>query len=226
MVKKLLLIIVCIALSLPSHAIIWKYDSFNTTNKTCRLTGWSGTQPTSGKISIKSTYTHTDGVTYTVNSIAKNALNDLTEVTQITIPATVTRIGKVPYTGGLENKSNGVENFSNCPKLEKIIVDADNPNFLSTTHGILTSKDMYFLYRVPAACPIVGGEFNIYAKVVSITDGCFSGNNTIQTLTIPAALYEISGTPGFNEMTALKAYKVSENCTTFIVKDGPHPTQP
>lgn len=105
MVKKLLLIIVCIALSLPSHAIIWKYDSFNTTNKTCRLTGWSGTQPTSGKISIKSTYTHTDGVTYTVNSIAKNALNDLTEVTQITIPATVTRIGKVPYTGGLRIKA-------------------------------------------------------------------------------------------------------------------------
>lgn len=80
------------AVSAP--AITWKYGNLNSSTLQCRLTGWSGNEPSSGKLTVPSYYVNpADGKSYTVVSIGDGALDSLKTVTQITIPASINRIG-------------------------------------------------------------------------------------------------------------------------------------
>ncbi len=212
-----------IAAAMPVHAITWKYGSFHATYKTCKLTGWSGNQPTSGKLTVPSTYTHTDGVTYTVNNIASGALNDLTEVTEITIPATIKVIGKAEGgnpTPSFVDTANGVSNFQNCPKLTAFKVASGNTKFAATGAGILASKDMRFLYRVPQAIELSSGDLNISSKVVHFMAGCFNGNTTAETMTIPAVTHNISEEAGIYEMKKLAKIIVAQGNDDYHINGG------
>ena len=91
MIKKYALVLAALLCTFVSQAIIWQYDSYDAKKKTCRFSGWSGTQPSSGKLTIKET-TEKDGVTYTVTAIAAGALNGLDKVTELTIPAGIATI--------------------------------------------------------------------------------------------------------------------------------------
>lgn len=77
--------------ALSAQAIVWKYDNYDKQKKTCRFSGWGGSQPSSGKLKIKET-TEQDGVTYKVTAIKEGALNGLDQVTELTIPANIRRI--------------------------------------------------------------------------------------------------------------------------------------
>ena len=217
---KFLLSVAALAAVTSSQAITWKYGSFHATYKTCKLTGWGGNQPTSGKLTVPSTYTHTDGVTYTVNAIASNALDNLTEVTQITIPSTIRYIGKINSSGGLETNYYGTENFSNCPKLATFKVDSQNKYFTATDNGLLVNKDQTVLYRVPAAVTASSGKLTLPDKIETITDGTFSGNTSISNLTISQPTFRISSDAGFHEMPKLTTIKVASGNQYYAVKDG------
>lgn len=91
MIKKYALIALAALCALSAQAITWKYDNYDKSKKTCRFAGWGGSQPTSGKLSIKET-TEKDGVTYKVTAIKAGALNGLDKVTELTIPANVSYI--------------------------------------------------------------------------------------------------------------------------------------
>lgn len=113
MKRKLLSALILILPAFYSNAITYTYGNLDANNKTCSLVSWGGNQPTSGKLTLKETY-EKDGVTYKVVRIAAHALDNLTEVTEITIPANVRRIGDT-YGDYLSSCLN----FFNCPKLKK-----------------------------------------------------------------------------------------------------------
>lgn len=208
------------AIAVSSNAMSWKYDSFNSSKKTCKLVGWGGKQPTSGKLTIPSEYKHTDGITYTVTNIAPDALNNLTEVTEITIPSTIRYIGKVNSTGGLETVYYGVENFNDCPKLAAFKVDSQNKYYTATDDGMLVKKDKTVLYRVPTVITATSGKMTLPAEIECIADGAFSCNTSISNLTIPTATFRISQYAGFHKMPKLTTFKVASANQYFVVKDG------
>ena len=218
--KLLILFLALVGITKEASAITWKFGSFHSTYKTCKLTGWGGNQPASGKLTIPSTYKHTDGVTYTVNNIASNALNDLTEVTEITIPASVTYIGSADFSDNLMARTNGVDNFNNCPNLSKIKVESANPRFGSTGAGLLVSKDLGKLFKVPADVNVEGGILTLSSKTQIVTDGCFKDCWSINTIGFPAGILEISPDAGFEEMEQLSGFTVAGSQSSYGVADG------
>ncbi|GEM_PF-1303604 len=219
MFRILISVIVFASAAVSANAIVWKYGSLNVSKKTCSITGWSGNQPTSGKLSIPSTYKHDDGITYTVNKVRSNALDNLTDVTEITIPASIRYIGKVNSSGGLETTLYGLENFRNCPKLKLYKVNADNKYFTASADGLLMNKDQTVLYGVPALLTATDGSYALPDQIKCITDGAFQGNTTIKTLTISKEANEISS-KAFYEMANLAKFKVSSSNRNYTVTDG------
>ena len=220
MLKKLLLSLLIVSAVVESHAITWKYGSFHATYKTCKVIGWGGNQPTSGKLTIPSTHKHTDGVTYTVNGIASGALDNLTSVTEITISSSIRYIGKVNSSGGLETEFYGVENFRNCPKLKTFKVDSSNKYFSTTDEGYLMDKKQTKLYRVSSIADATDGKFTVPATTEYVTDGAFSENSTITSLGFVAETTHISPNSGFHEMSKLATFRVPSNNTRYVVKEG------
>ena len=153
--KKFLLAVLVVGSAFSSFAIKYEYDNFNEQAKTCRLVGWSGELPSSGKLVLKDTY-EKDGVTYKINEIAPGALNHLRTVTEITIGANVRTIGdNTP-----DNPYRDVVNFNNAPRLERFRVASGNPRYTATGAGILirTEDDgSKIVVRVPQALPLTTG---------------------------------------------------------------------
>lgn len=186
-----------------ANAIIYTYGNLNKSDKTCTLMSWSGQQPTSGKLVLKETYEE-NGVTYKVTAIAPHALDNLTEVTEITIPANVMEIGDL-YGDYLENCLN----FYNCPKLKAFKV-AQGSEFLSATGaGILMRKGGKIMVRVPEGIELDGGVLNMSKSTVDICPDAFAGNQNINTVALSPNLFEPLSNCGFNDMRNLREFRVN-----------------
>ncbi|MDE7465688.1 MAG: hypothetical protein K2M59_04590 [Muribaculaceae bacterium] len=177
-VLSLLAFLLCVS---NAWSILYKCDDFNTSKKTCSLVGWGGTQPTSGKLKLPSTFTHTDGVTYTITKVAKHALDNLTTVTEITIPAEYVWFGNVHDTQVVNSTT---ENFFNCPKLVRFIVDAKSPIFETTPKGLLLLKGKKELIKVPQSFETTG-NLTIPDGIEYISEEALVENLTITSLKIP-----------------------------------------
>lgn len=211
--KRFLTAAILLAAILPANAIIWHYGKFNTSRKQCSLERWTGTQPTSGKLTIPASYKHTDGITYKVVEILPHALDNLDKVTEINIPASINEIG--------EAKSGRYpsypENFGNCPALKKFIVDSGNKSF-SAIDGMLY-LDNNWLMAVPQALPAANGELTLPSATTVISRSAFAGNTTVITLTIPRRC-NINENGGLNMATAIKTYKLTGSGNVLSVVDG------
>lgn len=183
---RILLALLCLLASLGSAAITYTYGDFNKSAKTCTLKGWGGMQPTSGKLTLKETYTE-EGVTYTVTAIAPNALDNLTEVTEITIPSGVVRIGEaagVVYATGISFTMASCRNFNNCAKLERFKVASGNKAFTASGAGILMFKGGAAIVRVPEAIVVTDGTLKMSVSVTGIVPDAFLGNSTIARIAL------------------------------------------
>lgn len=190
-------------------AIIFHYDEFNADAGTCRLVSWSGTQPTSGKLSVPSTYVDDRGRMYTVTAIAPHSLDNLTEVSQITIPASIVRIGDSAFGHGpaIMDADERVYNFFNCSALERFVVDSNNKIFQATEGGLLYSKGLGQLLRVPEHVKVDDGTLRLSSSTVAISEDAFRGNNTITKLELPADA-RIYGNGGLNRATSIASYSL------------------
>lgn len=217
--RKSLLSLIALAMTCAqSIAMTWKFGGLNESKQTCQLTGWGGTQPSSGKLTIPSTYKK-GGVTYKVTSVASHALDNLTEATVITIPKDISLIGK----SVVGNIFGSVENFNNCPKLTKFVVEEGNKKFATVADGLLidkTTSDDLTLFKVPQAYPVSNGTLTLPKQVTDIEDGCFNGNSTIKTLVLPTALSIMHVEGNLNAMTALKEIKMAGSSHWYKVTDG------
>lgn len=208
MLRKLLLALLLIP-ALSSYAILYTYDNLSKSKKTCRIAKWSGTQPTSGKLKLPSTYTHTDGVTYSVTAIKDSALNNLTEVTEITIPASIIQIGEIEEDYlTLPSQAN---NFWNCPKLVKFITEKDNKFFAVTSDGILLQK-LYngdnMVLSVPGNVAVTKGTLTLGSDINQIMEGAFRDNVSVKTLKLDPNI-TIQGNGGLNLAKNLAKYELA-----------------
>lgn len=195
--------------ALSAGAIIYQYDNLNNSAGTCRLLSWSGNQPSSGKLTIPNVYVDDKGKSYSVTAIAPHALDNLTDVTQITIPASIVRIGDSAFGHGpaIYDADERVYNFFNCPSLEKFIVNSGNKIFEASDEGLLYSKGLGQLLRVPDHVVVADGIMKIPSGTVAVSEDAFRGNNTISRLEFPATT-RIFGNGGLNRATSIASYDV------------------
>lgn len=215
MKRKFLSALILILPAFYSNAITYTYGNLDSKNKTCTLLSWGGNQPTSGKLTLKETY-EKDGITYKVTNIAPHALDNLTEVTEITIPANITKIGDTN-----EYYLASCYNFFNCPKLKKFIVASGNTVFSATEAGILVKKGGNFIVRVPSAIELKSGSaLSLSKSIMDICPDAFSGNTTITTITLSPNMFALANNAGFNYMPNLSSFKEGENAKGYSVSNG------
>lgn len=201
MLRKIFTLLAIGGMALHANAIIWHCDNFNSEKMTCRISGWSGSQPSSGTLKVPSSYENANAKKYKVTAIASHALDDLTEVTEIVIPATVTAIGDQKSSSSYP-LSSSVKNFDNCTKLVKFSVDADNPYFFSDSKGILYNGEKYnnvvsltSVLKVPAKVKTSSGVLKLADGIIGIAQQAFKGNLSVKSLYIPddVCIYENGG---------------------------------
>ncbi len=198
-----------------THAITYTYGDLNATTKTCTLLSWGGNQPTSGKLTLKETYEE-NGVTYTVNRIAAHALDNLTEVTEITIPSGVVWIGNAR-----ESYDASTLNFNNCPKLQKFKVATGNPQFEASEDGILTRSDGDMIVRVPEALQVTGNRYVMPTNIIVIHPDAFAGNNTISVISLSPNLWGFYSNCGFNDMKMLSMFTINgSSAKSFVISNN------
>lgn len=172
--KKFALLSAALICALSSHAIIWEFDNYDAKGKTCRFSGWHGSQPTSGKLTIKET-TEKDGVTYKVTAIGKGALNALDKITELTISANIVTIEKLA-------------GFQTMKNLESIKIAEGNTK-MHVVQGILISGSRAICMPPKSTVKSVAldGTVNIdpYAFYNCTNLQCFS-------LEYPSANYDFS----------------------------------
>lgn len=201
-----------------ANAITYTYGEFNRSAKTCTLLSWGGQQPTSGKLVLKETFEQ-DGVTYKVTSIGAHALDNLTEVTEITIPANVKAIGMAH-----DSDLASCQNFNNCPKLKTFKVAAGSESFNASGAGILMRKGENIIVRVPEGIEVTDGTLKMSKNTIDICPDAFAGNSTISVLYLSPVLFEFSSNCGFNDMKLLREFRVNgvegETGQDYLIKDG------
>lgn len=201
---KSLLLLSVLGIAAESNAIVYQYDMLNEEKKTCRMISWSGSQPASGKLTLPSIYKAEDGTEYTVVRVADNALNNLTEVTDITIPACYEEIGTLD---DLNVFTAYLNNFNNCPKLTAFHVAEGSKSFQTSPAGILFIKGGEYLTKVPAQLNVTG-KYAVPKGCNFISGDAFAGNATITHLVIHDDV-RIHENGGINRMSQLATIELT-----------------
>jgi hypothetical protein len=140
----------------------------------------------SGAITIPSSVVYSN-TTYTVNEIGNYAFNYYSDVTSITIPSSVTRIGLAAFRG--------------CSGL--ITVDSNNTNYASK-EGVLYDKNLTILIHCPTA---VTGNYTIPSSVTRIEQAAFFLCDSLTSITISSSVTSI-GRSVFEGCTGLTSISI------------------
>ncbi len=135
-----------------------------------------------------------DGISYTVTSISDNAFEFSNIPTSITIPASITSIGR--------------NVFSYCDNLKAIYVASENPVY-SSVDGVLFNKEQTMLIQYPSGRD---GEYIIPAGIHSIKSSAFLGCTASLSLIIsegveviePNTFYKLKGLQSIQLPSTLK----------------------
>ena len=103
-----------------------------------------------------------------VTGINSYAFNDNTKITSVTLPATITEIGHIPFYG--------------CTSLNSFEVVADNPVY-SSLEGVLYNKNKSILLQYPPNK--TGNSFSIPGTVTEIAENAFQECLHLATILIP-----------------------------------------
>ena len=160
------------------------------TSQTCSVTKYGNP---SGSIVIPSSVTLNDNLTYLVTNLI--GFNDLTYVTHLTIPSSVTSLGDYA--------------FIRSRLLTSITVDANNANYSNDSQGILYNKDKSILIAFPGGLTSI----TIPNTVTSIASSSFYGS-TIQSINIPYSVTSI-GEQAFNSCSNLTSVTLNTGLQTI-----------
>ena len=215
--NKLLLLAVGLATCINAHAVIFTAEKIDDAKKTCRLTGFASPDDrlVSGVVAIPSVIT-IDNYPYTVTEIKQNALIDMPNVTKISIPQAVTRIGNVTSA----HPASDLYNFTNCPKLEAFSVSTSNSVFASTSAGLLVAgSNTKTLVRVPQAVAVSNGVLKLPSSITALGVSAFAEVSTVTLLALgPVTSYE--GNCGLNTMPWCKEISIYATGSTLKTYDG------
>lgn len=215
--NKLLLLAVGLATCINAHAVIFTAEKIDDAKKTCRLTGFASPDDrlVSGVVAIPSVIT-IDNYPYTVTEIKQNALIDMPNVTKISIPQAVTRIGNATSA----HPASDLYNFTNCPKLEAFSVSTSNSVFASTSAGLLVAgSNTKTLVRVPQAVAVSNGVLKLPSSITALGVSAFAEVSTVTSLALgPVTSYE--GNCGLNTMPWCKEISIYTTGSTLKTYDG------
>ncbi|MDE6721155.1 MAG: leucine-rich repeat domain-containing protein [Bacteroidaceae bacterium] len=129
-----------------------------------------------------------------VTSLGRNIFNGRTSPTSIEIPASVTSVEDFC--------------FSNCPSLESIVVDSNNPVYDSreNCNAIIKTESNTMV----AGCK----NTQISASVTSLGDCCFEGCTSLTEIEIPASVTSL-GKGCFNGCSSLTAIEIPASVTSL-----------
>ena len=113
-------------------------------------------------------------IPFSVISIADRAFDTCYLLTKITLPSSVTKIGKRVFRG--------------CEKLEAIEVDENNPHLISR-NGVLYNKSMTELISYPQGKE--GSVFKLPSTVKIIRAGACRGNQNLTLVELPGSVTTI-----------------------------------
>lgn len=205
--------------------------SFNAEYLTATVTGYIGN---SNNITIPSTYTDDDGVTYVVNAIGVNAFKDNTSITSVDIPTSIRTIGNSAFencTGltGLtlpqDLRTIGANAFSGCTGLSGRLSIPNSVITLSdgAFHGCTGLTDVAIGNGITSIGPCSGnnvrtGTFSgctgitsvtIPESVTSIGDRAFEGCSSLPSITIPSTVTGM-GFSSFVGCSSLERVNISD----------------
>jgi hypothetical protein len=160
----------------------------------------------------------------TVAAIADYAFNDVTSITNVSIPSSVTNIGDGAFAG--------------CAGLANFMVDARNL-FYSVTNGVLFNKNLTTIvefpgglagsYAIPGSVTDIGlGAFQkcenltdifIPGSVATIEDYAFENCTGLTNVMIPASVSSIGAGP-FSGCASLAAISVDANNLFYSATNG------
>ncbi|MCD8389081.1 MAG: leucine-rich repeat domain-containing protein, partial [Oscillospiraceae bacterium] len=137
-----------------------------------------------------------------VTGISDYAFLYCLNLASVTIPASVTYIGYLP--------------FVPCPRLTKILVSEEN-EYYTSVDGVLFDKDMTELICYPAGK--ADTSYAIPSGVAIIDIGAFGYSFNLTSVTVPETVTDI-GLEAFVCCTALTKILVSDSSTAYCSADG------
>lgn len=192
----------------------------------------SGDEPYTGNVEIPQNFWY-DGATYEVTKIGDEAFKNCVDLTSVTIPNSVTEIGKSSFLNcGLQSldipssvTSIGEEAFLDCSHLATITVDGDNTVYDSRggCNAIIRKLDNTLLYGckntvIPSSVTAIGDyafrscsgmtTLEIPEGVTTIGQDAFDYCTNLASLTIPASVTSI-GVNAFMECDVLTSVTVA-----------------
>ena len=140
-------------------------------------------------------------------TIGDDAFAECQQLEKLELPAKMTGIGKRSFwNSGLKEIriGKGIQiieagAFSNCKKLDTLIVDEKNPVY-TTANGVLFNKEKTELLIYPAAKT---GSYQVPDGVIKIQDNAFAGVSRMERITFNSDLREI-GESAFAECSSLE----------------------
>lgn len=211
MLKRLLLSVVAIAVTVTVSAVTFTYDNVNSTDKTCRVSGIDSHDGLPTVLNIPST-AYTNGIVCTVTAIAPDALNNLPGVKTINIPAGITVIGEHRE----DVMTSDLKNFADSPDLVEFYVAKANEHYASTDNGFLTNKKGNTLLRCPAKVAVTSGQLVIPAQIYYIPMNAFTGVTSVTKLVF-TELHHINEQSGLNLMPYLASIALTGSTRDYHV---------
>lgn len=217
MLKRLLLLCAAFTAAASSYADTGVYIQLDPDTKTGMIAGFAQ-EHTSGEVVLPST-TKRDGETYTVVGVLPHALDNMKNVTSVTIPASYKQLGNITSTTQDVTKmeGKGAAFLLNCSDLKKIEFDGASPLAKVTGAGILVSTDGKDTYLVPPRISVTDNTLRMSSTCTRIGAGAFNLNAGIATLAFPPELEFVAPDAGFHKMFQITNYQIASSNPTYKI---------
>ena len=186
----------------------------------------------SGALVIPDKINDDKGTTFTVTEIGSEVNQDCKDITSITLPETIEKIGSGVFKGAQITElviPKSVRDISHTawvvlPTIPEFKVHSENPSFESDEKGVLYTKNRVELRTVPSniMTKVAGDTYTIDSHVTSITVGAFAKAPDLKKIKLPAGLDKVEdiGWPSIAGTPTLEAFVMNAGNAKFEVVDG------
>ena len=186
----------------------------------------------SGALVIPDKINDDKGTTFTVTEIGSEVNHDCKDITSITLPETIEKIGSGVFKGAQITElviPKSVRDISHTawvalPTIPEFKVHSENPSFESDEKGVLYTKHRVELRTVPSniMTKVTGDTYTIDSHVTSITVGAFAKAPDLKKIKLPAGLDKVEdiGWPSIAGTPSLEAFVMDAGNAKYEVVNG------
>ena len=186
----------------------------------------------SGALVIPDKINDDKGTTFTVTEIGSEVNYDCKDITSITLPGTIVKMGSGVFKDAKITKLDipkSVRDISHrawvaLPTMPEFKVHSENPSFESDEKGVLYTKHRVELRTVPSniMTKVTGDTYTIDSHVTSITVGAFAKAPDLKKIKLPAGLDKVEdiGWPSIAGTPSLEAFVMDAGNAKYEVVNG------